>query len=126
MTIDSGASETVTSEAVILEVPTVNPNTPERQSVYVLPEGRVIPNKGEKHVPVTTQEGSKCLLRMQVTEARTSLMSVSRVCDAGHRVTIESNGGFIEHVKTGQKTRFDRKGGIYSLTMTLDDSSDFP
>ena len=126
MIIDSGASETVTAESLIPEVPTVNPVTPERQHVYNLPGGRVINNKGEKHVPVTTHEGAQCLLRMQVTDARKSLMSVSRICDAGHRVTFEANGGCIEHVKSGQRTRFDRKGGIYSLQVNLDDSSRFP
>ena len=78
--------------------------------MYVLPDGRIITNQGEKHVPVTTKEGAQCLLRMQVTEARKSLMSVSRVCDAGHRVTFEANGGLIEHLQTGQRTKFHRKG----------------
>ena len=71
----------MTADALIPEVPTVQPQTPGRDNVYVLPYGRVIANQGEKHVPRTTQEGAQCLLRMQVTDARTSLMSVSRVCD---------------------------------------------
>ena len=92
----------------------------------MLLDGRVISNQGEKHVPITTREGAQCLLRMQVTDARTPLMSVSRVCDAGHKVTLEKEGGFIERVATGQRTHFQRKGGIYNLQVNLDDVSSFP
>ena len=126
VTIDSGASETVTAESILPEVPTVNPQAPERDNVYVLPDGRLIPNQGEKHVPVVTKEGAHCLMRMQVTSARKSLMSVSRICDAGHRVIFEKNGGFIEHLATGQTTGFHRKGGIYNIVVNLDDSTGFP
>ena len=43
------------------------------------------------------------------------LMSVSRICDAGHRVVFDSKGGSIEHKVTGQVTKFDRVDNVYRL-----------
>ena len=103
MTIDSGAVETVTSNEEIPEFPTIRPQGPERGTSYILPGGEVIDNKGEKHVHITTNEGAKCTVRMQVTDVRKSLMSVSKVCDAGHKVVFEQEGGYIEHIASGQK-----------------------
>ena len=125
MTIDSGAAETVTSEEEIPEYPTIQPSGPERETQYVLPDGGMVKNKGEKHVEITTGEGAKCTVRMQVTQVRKSLMSVSKVCDAGHRVIFERNGGYIEHEASGQRTAFDRKGGVYALMVNLDKPQDF-
>ena len=80
----------------------------------------MVGNKGEKHVEITTNEGAKCTVRMQVTNVRKSLMSVSKVCDAGHRVIFTKEGGYIEHEATGQRTTFSRCGGVYSLSANLD------
>ena len=57
---------------------------------------------------------------MQVTQVRKSLMSVSKVCDTGHRVVFERSGGYIEHEASGQRTKFERIGGVYSLKVNLD------
>ena len=76
---------------------------------------RVAPELIEKDVKVITQEGHKCMLKMQVTDVKKPLMSVSRICDAGHRVVFEANGGSIEHKGTGQITRFDRVDNVYRL-----------
>ena len=62
------------------------------------------------------------MVRMQVTDIRKSLMSVSKVCDAGHRVTFTAHGGCIEHIETGQVTNFERRGGVCILNVKLDDS----
>ena len=52
-------------------------------------------------------------------------MSVSKICDTGHRVVFESTGGYIEHLESNQNTEFDRKGGVYALRVRLD-NQDFP
>ena len=67
--------------------------------------------------------GAKCTVRMQVTDVRKSLISVSKVCDAGHRVIFEKGGGYIEHLESGQRTGFERKGGVYTLRVNLDNQS---
>ena len=62
---------------------------------------------------------------MQVTDKNTSLMRVNRICGTGHKVTFDSNGGFIDHIESGQRTAFERKGGVYVLRASLDNDWDF-
>ena len=59
-------------------------------------------------------------MRMQVTDVRKSLIRVSKVCDVGHKVVFEQGGGYIEHLESGQRTNFERKGGVYNLKVNLD------
>ena len=80
----------------------------------------MLENQGEKHIKVNTKEGSKCVLRMQVTDVRKSLMSVGKVCDEGHRVVFEAPGGYIEQLESGQRTHFDRRGGVYVLDVEIE------
>lgn len=120
LTMDSGAAETVTNLYEAPEYDVVAPRAQERNAQYILPSGELIPNRGEKHVKVRTKEGAKCLIRMQVTDVRKSLMSVGKVCDEGHRVIFEQQGGYIEHLASGEKTKFARKGGVYVLDVELD------
>ena len=78
-----------------------------------------MPNKGEKHIQVLTQEGHKCMLNMQVTDVKKPLMSVARICDAGHEVIFKSDGGIIKHMKTGQETKFQRIDNVYRLKVAV-------
>ena len=117
MTMDSGAAETVTHKNEAVDE-VLTPANSERDMSYSLPDGK-IHNEGEKHVRVRTKEGSKCVIKMQVTDVRKSLMSVSRVCDEGHRVVFEAAGGYIEHSVTGESTCFEREGGVYILDVEI-------
>ena len=81
ITVDSGASENVISDWM-------GPQFKVRNGVqYVATNGNMMPSKGEKDVKVTTEEGHRCVLKMQVTDVQKPLMSVARICDAGHKVT---------------------------------------
>ena len=124
LTIDSGAAETVTGQDQFPEFATLNSSTYERTS-YILPSGAELKHHGEKRVKILTKEGSRCTVRMQVTDINKSLMSVSRICDTGHRVIFDSHGGFIEHIQSGQKTAFERKCVVYVLRANLDKEGDF-
>ena len=86
----------------------------------MLPSGQLIQNEGEKHVNITTKEGAKLQVRMQVTDVRKSLMSVGKVCDEGHRVIFEKTQGYIEHILTGERTMFERRGGVYVLEVAVE------
>ena len=79
--------------------------------------GSLTNNKGEKDVKVRTKEGHKCVMKMQVTDVQKPLMSVSRICDAGHRVVFLRDGGYIEHEMTGQRTEFARVDNVYRLNV---------
>ena len=81
--------------------------------------GDVMENQGEKQVKVLTQEGHRCKLTMQITDVRKPLMSVSRICDAGHSVTFRRDGGYIEHEQSGQRTHFQRMDNVYRLKVSM-------
>ena len=60
-------------------------------------------NQGEQVVSSTTGSGQRCRFKLQVTDVHRPLMSVSRICDAGHRVVFEANSGYIQSVATGER-----------------------
>ena len=119
ITVDSGASENAISEKMAPQFST-KPSKGSRGGVkYVTASGSVMSNKGEKEVKVRTKEGHKCMLRMQVTDVQKPLMSVSRICDAGHRVVFTRDGGYVEHEESGQKTEFARVANVYRLKVEV-------
>ena len=123
LTIDSGASENVIGQHVVPECPT-RPSAGSRAGVtYVAANGMQMPNRGEKRVKVKTKEGCCCELKMQVTDVRKPLMSVSKICDAGHQVTFTSAGGEIMEIGTGKVTRFDRVDDVYRLEVELPEAT---
>ena len=126
ITIDSGASENVISGDMAPQFE-VKPSQGSRAGVkYVAANGEMMTNKGEKDVKVVTGEGHKCMLKMQVTDVRKPLMSVARICDAGHRVVFTKSGGIIQHESTGQTTKFQRIDNVYRLKVgVVDERSGF-
>ena len=86
---------------------------------YVAANGSVMPNRGEKDIKVVTDEGDKCTLKMQVTDVRKALMSVSNICDAGHEVKFTKAGGEIKHIQSGHSTKFIRVDDVYRLTVKM-------
>ena len=69
-------------------------------------------NRGEKRIHVLTTEGHKCILNMQVTDVKKPLMSVARMCDAGHEVVFQSGGGYIKHTGSRLKVSVAQPGFI--------------
>ena len=119
ITIDSGASENVIGPSMVPSIPVVESEGSKEGVMYVTANGTVMPNRGEQHVHVVTKEGHKCMLNMQVTDVKKPLMSVARICDAGHEVVFTAGGGMIKHVKTGQVTKFNRVDNVYRLKVDL-------
>ena len=119
LTIDSGAGENVMPEYMA-------PNTPVKQSqeagvVYTAANGDTMPNKGRKVVRVTTSEGQMKSMNMQITDVNRALMSVAKICDAGHTVTFKTDGGVIKNNKTGEETKFRRENNVYRMTVKLNE-----
>jgi hypothetical protein len=117
-TVDSGAAETVCKKSDAKDFPTIYGGS-ESLTKYIMPNGEIVENDGEKHLKVKTAEGDKFIVRTQLTDVRKPLMSVSKVCDEGNTVVFKQNGGYIQNEKTGKKTSFSREGNIYALEMDL-------
>ena len=51
----------------------------------------------------------------QIAEVSKALGSVSRTCDRGNRVVFEANGGYIENLESGHRTKFNRESNVYVM-----------
>ena len=119
LTIDSGAGENVMPEYMA-------PCTPVQQSkeagvMYTAANGDTMPNRGCKRVKVTTKEGQLRTMNMQVTDVNRALMSVAKICDAGHTVTFTTDGGVIRNNQSGEETKFRRENNVYRMTVKLNE-----
>eukprot|EP00971_Amphidinium_carterae_P337087 6473751-Amphidinium_carterae.1 len=121
--VDSGASESVAP-------PGMAPNFPMRESVgsrrgqhYVSASGNRIPNLGEQHLQVMTDDGVRRGVTFQVTEVTRPLCSVARMCALGNRVILGASGGEIVHLETGVRTPVRLDDGVYTLSMWLGNDS---
>jgi hypothetical protein len=117
-TVDSGAAETVCKKTDATDFPTIYGGS-ESLTKYIMPNGEIVGNDGEKHLKVKIAEGERFIARTQLTDVRKPLMSVSKVCDEGNIVVFKQNGGCIQSEKTGKKTSFSREGNVYALEMDL-------
>ncbi len=68
---------------------------------------------------VETKEGHLCNLNIQITAVNKALMSVSKICDAGHEVVFSKEGGKIIHCESGQVVNFRRVDGVYRLRLRV-------
>ena len=78
-----------------------------------------MPNRGMKSVPILTGEGQARKINMQITDVNRALMSVAKVCDAGHTVLFTSTGGVIKNTSTGDETTFKRENNVYRMRVKL-------
>lgn len=123
LTMDSGAGEHVCGPKDAKCCPIRPTAASEAGTCYITANGNEIPNMGEKMVKMVTKEGSKCAMKMQVTDVRKPLASISRICSEGHTVTFHDKGGFITHNETGQVTKFDKRNHVYVLDVWIEKQS---
>ena len=119
LTIDSGAAEHVVGPQDLPHIPT---STSRKHVQYTMANGQKTSNKGEKHVKAVTRDGHEISFKAQVTDVHRPLMSVSRICDKGHRVVFESHGGYIESLTTGEKINVRRDHNVYRLQVDVPES----
>lgn len=119
LTIDSGAAEHVIGPDTLPHIPT-QPSEGSKNGVhYVTANGTKMANQGEQVISAKTCSGQACRFKLQVTNVRRPLMSVGRICDAGHRVVFGANGGYIQSVATGERVPFRRDNNVYRLGVTV-------
>ena len=80
-------------------------------------DGTLIPNEGEKSFVAMDEHGTTRGLKMQITDVNKSLLSVRRICQAGNRVILEDDHGWIEDKSTGECMPLQMKEGMYMIKM---------
>ena len=121
-TVDSGAGENVMPEHIAPQVPVQHSTEQDAGVVYVAANGNTMENRGKKVLHVCTQEGQPKRMNMQVTDVSKALMSVAKICDAGHTVVFRRDGGLIRNNTSGEETRFRRENNVYRLRVKLSDA----
>ena len=121
VTVDSGAADSVMHKRMAKNFRVRESEGSKKGVKYVAAAGAVISNEGEKHVCVETEEGHHCKLKMQVAAVNKALLSVSKICDAGHDVLFTRTGGKITHNEIGQVVKFKRADGVYRLRLRVAD-----
>ena len=105
-----------------------------RGQCYASASAGRMPNMCQKVLKIQTNEGRNTTVLYQIAEVSRPLTSVSATCDRGNWVVYTPQGGFIMKCQTGERTSFERKGGIYELDLWIKDedmlggehSSSFP
>ena len=114
--VDSGAAEHVASPKDFPSHMISESEGSRRGIKYIAANGDKMPNVGEQKVKVYTGEGHLCGLRFQsVDKVTRPILSVPRLTETGHSCQFRKDGGTIVNLKTGQKTHFYRKGGVYVM-----------
>ena len=117
MAVDSGASESVMNEDALISVPTTEGDAKKKGVRYEVADGTLIPNLGEKSFLALDEMGNVKDMRIQVCDVNKSLLSVRRVAQAGNRVVLEDNGGYIENKQSGERMSLKMRDGMYMLKM---------
>ena len=119
ITVDSGASDSVGPLGLAPGVPRRETEVSKRGLEYTVANGGKVVNKGEKEVPMITEEGEKASMTFQMADINKPLASVRRMCEAGNRVVFDEEGSYIENKKTGRKTGMQKERGVYVLTVKV-------
>ena len=115
LTVDSGASETVVGENMILSTDVVESAASRRGVKYEVANGVTIPNLGEQRFTVHTEEGIQRNITAQVCDVTKALLSVRKMVDAGNRVVFDKRGSYVEHCQTGERMYMTEKAGMYVI-----------
>ena len=81
--------------------------------------GVAYPTKGEQHVKVETENGCLCGINFNDAPVTDPILSVSQLNDSGHDVMYRKTGGYIEHIKTGQRVKMYRREGVYWVKLKV-------
>ncbi len=116
--VDSGATETVLSEAMLMCVAT-KPGLAMKQGIkYEVANGVRIDNLGEKNFKGMSKEGFFRSMTAQVCDVNKALLSVKKVIAAGNQVVFGSKeGSYIESNATGERMWLEERGGMYILEL---------
>ena len=117
MYVDSGATETVMPDGMLMSVNTREGVTSRQGIMYEVANGVRIANLGEKEFIGITEDGQEKQLVAQVCEVNKALLSVSTAVKAGNRVVFDEDGSYIENRETGQIIWLVEEGGMYALKM---------
>ena len=120
--VDSGACDNVGNPREfpgieIKETEESKSNNPAINS-WISAGGDGIPKLGEMQIPFVTNEGKRVRMRMKAGDVNKTLISVSRLQEAGFDTNL-TKYPHLRNTKIGEKINLVRKGGMFILTMWI-------
>ena len=119
--MDSGAADSVAPPTLAPQVTIDESPGSRRGQCNVSASAWRMPNMGQTVLNIQTNEGKDTTVLYQIAEVSRPLTSVSASCERGNWVVYTPQGGFILNCQTGERTSFERKGGIYELDLWMRD-----
>ena len=114
ITIDSGACDTVMPAAMCGHISIFQ--TEERGVEYEVANGETIPNLGERHCFLMTEDSNVMKeIVFQCADIHKPLLSVSRCADLGYQCILEKTGGMLKDMVTGEEIPIHRRGNLYVM-----------
>ena len=117
MAVDSGATETVVIENMVMSVEVRDGPASRRGVCYEVADGTTIPNLGEKKFTAVSEEGTTRNITAQVCAVNKALLSVKKMARAGNRIVFDEDGSYVEDKVTGERMWMRDEGGMYMLKM---------
>ena len=132
--MDSEAASSVAPPTLTPHVEITESPGPRRGQCFVSASSNSMPNMGQKALSIQTNEGRDATVVYHMVDVQRPLTSVSATCDKGDWVVYTPQCGFIVNCQTGERTSFERRGGIYELDIWIKNEdnqaspqpSDFP
>ena len=82
---------------------------------YLAANNSVINHYGMRRLRGQSDKYKPMSMIAQIADVKSTLVSVHRLLQAGNRVHFEPGNCFVEHVKTGRKTRIIERGGAFEV-----------
>ena len=95
------AADCVGEEGVFPDAEVVESRGSKEGRCFTTASGEEVPNRGQKVVPVVTEEGCPKMMTWQMANVHKSLTSVGKVCDQDNVCMVGKKGGFIRNNATG-------------------------
>ena len=121
--VDSGASTPVAPPSMMPGVKVVPSEGSRRGQKWSSASKHKIRNLGEQRLKAVTEEGEETEVLFQIADVSKPLVSVSAICERGNRVIFGRSGGVVQNLTTGNLIPFERRSGIYILSLWLEDDS---
>ncbi len=113
--VDSGSVDSVANPSEFPQFEITESARSREGRGYRSATGQEIPNQGEQVIRLTTSEGQKKSMKLQIAPVKRTLLSVARMEEAGNDVYLTARDPRIVNRRTGESTRLKKLGGLYVL-----------
>ena len=122
--MDSGASAPVAPPQMMPSVQIEPSEGSRRGQYYSSASNHKLKNLGQQKIRACTDAGDETEVLFQIADVSKPLVSVSAICERGNRVIFRQNGGLVQNLRTGGVIPFERRNGIYVLSLWMEEGSD--